>query len=188
MTFAVPSRSLDNLPPPGSGENTALLLKALTELGVFHARYGRAELALDLFTRVLAARRSAGPPADPESVEAVEAVGDPCAEAATMTYIGEVLFAMGQQREGVAWSREAFERSVELADVRGRCKECAIVVGRNLSAMVALMKEEGGKEEKKGWGGLFGKGKREVVVEEESPEKWEEAVRVLEGIRATKTL
>lgn len=163
--------SLVGLP---AGESTPLLVKAVTELGVFYARHGREREALELFTRVLAARRSKG---------VTEGVADPCAEAATMTYIGEVMFAMGDRRQGVAWTKEAFARSEELAGVKGACRECAIVAGRNVGTMLALMEEEGRGRGKEGrWKGLFAK--KESV--EESVEDWDKAVKELESIRTTR--
>lgn len=158
------------------------LLKALTEMAVFRARRGEAEAALELLTRVLGVRRAT-------------AAGDPCAEAATMTYIGEILFALGERREGVAWSKEAFGRSAGLAELRGKCRECAIVAGRNLSAMAALMEEEeaaagrAGKKQKRAgrFSGFFAKTETETAAAE-SAEKWEDAVRALEQIRVSKDL
>lgn len=161
------------------------LLRALTEMAVFRARRGEAEAALELLTRVLGVRRAT-------------AAGDPCAEAATMTYIGEVLFALGERREGVAWSKEAFGRSAGLAELRGKCRECAIVAGRNLSAMAALMEEEeaaaaaagrAGKKQKRAgrFSGFFAKTETETAAAE-SAEKWEDAVRALEQIRVSKDL
>lgn len=157
-----------------AGEEREALLKALTETAVFHARRGAEEVALELLTRVLAVQRAAGST-------------DPCAEAATMTYIGEVLFALGERRQGVAWSKEAFERSAGLAELRAKCKECAIVAGRNLSAMAALMEQETGREGRKAgrFSRFFANTETEPV---ESVEKWEEAVSALEQIRVSKGL
>lgn len=182
--FALPG--VLELPEPGEGGNTVLLMKALTELGVFHARRGEVGVALDLFTKVLAARRGAERVKDPGDSGCCEWVSDPCAEAATMTYIGEVVFAMGERRQGVAWTREAFERSVGLAELRGRCRECALVAGRNVGTMLAIMEAEGG--EKPRWGRFFGRGEEGggAAVEGETVEKWQEAVALLEKIRISR--
>lgn len=166
------------------------LVTALTEMAVFQAcKRGDRFAALELLTRVLATRRAAGRPVDPGSAEAASMVADPCAEAATMTYIGEILFALGERREGVAWSKQAFSQSAELAELRGKCKECAIVAGTNLSAMAALMEAEAaaaeGEKGRAGWfSGFFGKTETEPA---ESVHKWDEAVRELEQIRASKS-
>lgn len=165
------------------------LVTALTETAVFRASRGDQFAALELLTRVLATRRAAGRPVDPGSAEAAEMVADPCAEAATMTYIGEILFALGERREGVAWSKKAFSQSAGLAELRGKCKECAIVAGTNLSAMAALMEAEeqaGEKRSRRGrFSGFFAKTEPEPEPAE-SADKWDGAVRQLEQIRASK--
>lgn len=170
--------------------NSKVLLRALTEMAVFRARHGEEGRALELLTRVLAARRAARKPLDPGAPQAAEMAGDPCAEAATMTYIGEVLFALGERRQGVAWSKEAFGKSVGLAELRRRCRECAIVAGTNLSAMIALIEQEDeGRVKKRGrFSSLFAKKTEEVDTAEESAEDWKEAVRKLEQIRVSKAL
>lgn len=170
----------------GETERGKALVTALTEMAVFRARRGDPEGALELLTRVLATRRAAIPPEDPGRADTVDMLADPCAEAATMTYIGEVLFALGERREGVAWSKQAFTQSIGLAELRGKCKECAIVAGTNLSAMAALMEGEaaGGEARKAGrFAGFFRKAAAEPA---ESADKWEEAVRALKQIRVSK--
>ncbi|KAH0602225.1 uncharacterized protein H6S33_009893 [Morchella sextelata] len=141
--------------------------------------------ALEIFTRVLAARRRVPPPADPADSKAAEAVSDPCAEAVTMAYIGEVMFSMGDRQQGVAWSKEAYDRSEPLAQLRGKCKECALVAAKNIAAMIELM-EEGQKEqkEKKSRWSLFSGASG--AEEKENLEEWENRVLRLESIRATK--
>ncbi|KAI5846273.1 hypothetical protein DFP73DRAFT_593343 [Morchella snyderi] len=169
-------------------------LRARTELGVFYARCGRGAEALELFTRVLAARRAVAPPQDPGAAGAAEALGDPCAEAVTMAYIGEVVFSLGERRQGVAWSKEAYGRSEPLALLRGKCKECAVAAARNVAAMVRLMEEreegeegkEGKRGGKRGWTLFSGGRKAEEEEEKESLEEWERRVVRLESIRATK--
>lgn len=191
--IALPPRSLPEpitteevpeLPNPESAENTTLLLKAVTELAIFLARHNREEQALELFTRVLAARRNFPAPEDPTDSKSAEVVSDPCAEAETMTYIGEILFAMGDKKQGVAWSKEAYGRSEPLAEFRGACKECALVAARNISTMATLM--EGVEESKGRWSRFFGSTKE--LGEVESAEKWDEAVALLEKIRVTRGL
>lgn len=170
----------------GGAEGGKALVTALTEMAVFRARRGDPEGALELLTRVLATRRAARPPEDPGRADAADMLADPCAEAATMTYIGEVLFALGERREGVAWSKQAFTQSVGLAELRGKCKDCAIVAGTNLSAMATLMEGEAaeGKTRKTGrFAGFFGKAATEPA---ESVDKWEEAVQALKQIRVSK--
>lgn len=160
-------------------------LKALTELGVFYARCEREPEALEIFTRVLAARRRVPPPADPADPKAAEVISDPCAEAVTMAYIGEVIFSMGDRQQGVAWSKEAYNRSEPLAQLRGKCKECALVAAKNIAAMIKLM-EEGQKEQKEKkskWSLFSGASKAE---EQDNLEEWENRVLRLESIRATK--
>ncbi|KAH8149155.1 uncharacterized protein LAJ45_06694 [Morchella importuna] len=160
-------------------------LKASTELGVFYARCEREPEALEIFTRVLAARRRVLPPVDPADSKAAEVVSDPCAEAVTMAYIGEVMFSMGDRQQGVAWSKEAYDRSEPLAQLRGKCKECALVAAKNISAMIKLMEEGQNeqKEKKSSWRLFSGASKAE---EKENLGEWENRVLRLESIRATK--
>jgi tetratricopeptide (TPR) repeat protein len=123
---------LDELPPlpdPTSKENTPLFLKALTELSIFYARNDRRHLALELLTTILRARRAATPPAKPKASISAKQISDPCAESATMTYLGELLFAMGDDQQGLAWTKEAYRKSENLAELRGACKEFAIMAG-----------------------------------------------------------
>lgn len=125
------------------------------------------------------------PPVDPADSKAAEVVSDPCAEAVTMAYIGEVMFSMGDRQQGVAWSKEAYDRSEPLAQLRGKCKECALVAAKNISAMIKLMEEGQNeqKEKKSSWRLFSGASKAE---EKENLGEWENRVLRLESIRATK--
>lgn len=180
------------LPDPRSRENTPLFLKALTELSIFYARNGRQHLALELLTTILRARRSAPPPPKPGDSVSANEISDPCAEAVTMTYLGELLFAMGSGQQGLAWTKEAYQKSEGLAELRGACKECAIVAGRNVSRMLEIMKEERGSAPT-GGRGWFRRGVEKPSEQNEGREEWERSIeewerstQELEKIRVTK--
>ena len=179
------SNGLPLLPDPASKENTPLLLKAITELSILHARNDRKHLALELLTTVLQARRAAAPVEKPAASESSKGISDPCAEAVTMAYIGELLFAMGDQQQGLAWTKESYKKSEALAELRGACKECAIVAGRNVANMLELMKDKKAHVASSG-GGWFRLGADRKLEPDDSAEEWERSVLELERIRHTK--
>jgi hypothetical protein len=114
--------------------------------------------------------RDDGPPAKPgESISAKE-ISDPCAESATMTYLGGLLFAMGDDQQGLAWTKEAYRKSEGLAELRGACKERAIVAGKNVARMLEIMKEKKGSApaSRSGW---FWLGTEKPVEQDESIEE-----------------
>ncbi|RPA94340.1 hypothetical protein L873DRAFT_1793016 [Choiromyces venosus 120613-1] len=179
------SNGLPPLPGPASKENTPLLLKALTELSILHARNDRQHLALELLTTILQARRAAAPVEKPTASESSKEISDPCAEAVTMAYIGELLFSMGDEQQGLAWTKEAYRKSEALAELRGACKECAIVAGRNVANMLELMKDRKAYTPSSR-GGWFGLGADKTLEPDGSVEEWERSVLDLERIRHTK--
>jgi len=179
------SNGLPPLPDPSSKENTPLLLKAITELSILHARNDRQHLALELLTTILQARRTASPVENPAKSESSKEISDPCAEAVTMAYIGELLFAMGDQQQGLAWTKESYRKSRALAGLRGACKECAIVTGRNVANMLELMKDKKIHAASSG-GGWFRLGADKTLEPDGSMEEWERNVLELERIRHTK--
>lgn len=120
------------------------------EMAVFLARRGRLARALEVATQVLELRKRAaaaaaegggggGRVADGKRYTA--SAGDPCRIAATEALIGELLFAIGQRAQGVAWSERAFGAAVALADLRLACKQCASVAAGNLIRMGEIMKD-----------------------------------------------
>jgi len=135
------------MPRPGAKENTGVLMGIATELGVFLARHGQVAKALEVLAAVLVRRKAAGGVPDPRRFNTE--VGDPCVEAATMAMVGELMFAIGKTKEGVAWSEEAYERAWELVEFRLACKECCTVAAVNLVKMGELLKSDAGKET--GW-------------------------------------
>jgi hypothetical protein len=150
---------LPEMPRPGAKENTGVLMGVATELGVFLARHGQIAKALEVLAAVLARRKAAGGVPDPKRFNTE--VGDPCAEAATMAMVGELMFAIGKKKEGVAWSEEAYEQAWKLVEFRLACKECCVVAAVNLVKMGELLKSDAGQET--GW--FSGKKKEEMAGE-----------------------
>ena len=163
------------LPEVGSRENTGVLLDAVSEYAGYLARKGQYEPALGLFTEVLRRRRGAVMMEDPQNWN--EEIADPCRDAATMVAVGELMFAMGKQKEGVAWSEKAFAQAWGLLHFRQACKDCAGVAAENLQAMGRLLKKQA--EERK-------PGKLEWNAEKEKKKLLTEAERLEKGYRDAK--
>ncbi|KAL7276677.1 hypothetical protein RUND412_000337 [Rhizina undulata] len=182
------SEKTDTTMVPDDVAPKPLLLKAKTELAVFYARHDNFPEALAILLSILQSRRSVAAPADPGRSVSAEKISDPCAEASTMTYIGEILFALGEKRQGVAWTSEAFEKAVPLKELRGACKDCAIISGQNAAKMIGLLKDEivENAEKPKFW--RLWKEDVEGTVKElkKKVEQWEKAVGELETIRITR--
>ena len=137
---ALLQRAVDAAAGAGDVEASA---NAQYEMAVFLARRGKLARALEAATQVLALRKRA---AAGDGRRYTASAGDPCRVAATEALIGELLFAIGQHAQGVAWSERAFGAAVALADLRLACKQCASVAAGNLVRMGQIMKDGGAED------------------------------------------
>jgi len=76
-------------------------------------------------------------------------------------------------------------KSEALAELRGACKDCAIVAGRNVANMLELMKDRKAHAASSG-GRWFRFGADKTLEPDGSAEEWERNVLELERIRHTK--
>lgn len=119
---------------PAGSEMTNALLEASTELGIYHARRGNLSAAMPIFISVLRARDNTS-------------FSDPCEEGMVSSYIGELLFASGRQKEGLDWNEKALELTVPMAELRKKCKDCAVYTTRNLMTMFEILGDDKKAEE-----------------------------------------
>ncbi|KAI5801412.1 hypothetical protein DFH27DRAFT_622515 [Peziza echinospora] len=171
-----------------------LLLHTATELGVHYSRHAHLPKALPIFLSILRART------DPA---ANEATADPCEVAKVMSYLGEVLWASGKKKQGLAWVRKAVGKAIPLVEMRGACRDCAVYAAGNEVVMLRKLAEERGGEKKGrssgsgGWGlwrgGSGGREGEMAEEEEEERRRWEgeigeaeERLAEIESVRIAK--
>ena len=172
------------------------LLDAATELAIHYARFKRLDKALPIFLSLLRARSSVSPT---KETTARGGIADPCEIGKVEAYLGEVLWAAGERRQGVEMEKRAVETVERLVEERAGCRDCAVFAGGNLVVMLRRLLEEveerGNAEAKKVGGGWWlwkrreeGIGGREKGVEglEREVEEAEDMLRGVLGVRVTK--
>ncbi|KAF8434929.1 hypothetical protein BGX38DRAFT_1333355 [Terfezia claveryi] len=170
------------------------LLDTATELGIHYARFRRLDKALPIFLSLLRARSSVSPT---KATTTRGEIADPCEIGKVEAYLGEVLWAVGERRQGVEMEKRALETVERLVEERAGCRDCAVFAGGNLVVMLRKLLEEverGNAEEgKKVGGGLWlwkrrdeGMGEKGVGELEREVEEAEDMLRGVLGVRVTK--
>ncbi|KAF8425625.1 hypothetical protein EV426DRAFT_701604 [Tirmania nivea] len=170
------------------------LLNAATELGIHYARFKRLDKALPVFLSLLRARSSVSPT---KEMTTRGGLADPCEIGKVEAYLGEVLWAVGERRQGVEMEKRALETVERLVEERAGCRDCAVFAGGNLVVMLRKLLEEveernaKGKKLDAGWW-LWKRrdeeevGKTGVEELEREVEEAEDMLRGVLGVRVTK--
>ncbi|KAF3915737.1 hypothetical protein AA313_de0208319 [Arthrobotrys entomopaga] len=112
-----------NVVPPSSE-----MLGAVQALGIRYSRQGKPSDSLPIFLSLLRTLQAL-----PENQR------DNCRESTIMAYLGEVLWAIGKQADGLAWTKKAMEEAEKGLAQRDTCRTCAIYAVANAITMTEEM-------------------------------------------------